>query len=583
MTDRLTNKTDPNYGAIKCAHCDVLHTRAAESVFPFTVAYKITGDRKYLNAAINVGNWLIKQQEEDGSWKETPEEWTGTSTDQLLMMVLAYQSISELLNETDIQSWKSSMKKSAEYLTGFMSPENASINYVATTTATLAAVSQVINDSKYLNRAKELAHRTISKMDEDGFINGEGGRAHLNKYGVDLGYDLEMSLWGLGYYAMLTGDSLVDQYVKMSIKNHIYFIYPDGSMDASWGIRSNKWTTYGGATSDGCQVLFALYSDEDPCYASASLKNLQFLRQSIKDGIVGYGPQHWEIFNTPPCIYPTFAKAKNLAMAYELESKEIREVGILPTEKIGWIKLFKTLDVVQVRTKNFMATITSYGYEDYKYKSKSKYMYRPSGGTISNLWVKGYGFLQASSVTEYSRPEPMHFPEAPGIKSLTPRIEYTDSLGYFTNLFEFDSRIEIEELNEDRFKITTAGELKDKNWLFGGVSYKIDYLFSDSKLDKEIILTYHDAWPEIEIIEPIINWNGMIFHQIDDRTILIAGKNKKFEFKLTGENGRLYIGKDTEKYWAPYPALKAYPLIISVPKPVEGFIQRLKYSIRIID
>ena len=79
-------------------------------------------------------------------------------------------------------------------------------------------------------------------MDEDGFINGEGGRSHTGKSGVDLGYDMEMSLWGLGYYARCSGDSVVDAAVRRSLENHLYFIYPDGSMDGSWGIRSNKWT-----------------------------------------------------------------------------------------------------------------------------------------------------------------------------------------------------------------------------------------------------------------------------------------------------------------------------------------------------
>ena len=101
----------------------------------------------------------------------------------------------------------------------------------------------------------------------------------------------------------------------------------------------------------------------------------------------------------------------------------------LPTQKINWIKKFKTLDLVEVRTKSFMSTITAYRYKDVSKGSKSKYMYRPTGGSISNLWLQDHGFLQASSQTEYIRWEPMHFPEAEGIKCLTPRIEFKDSIG----------------------------------------------------------------------------------------------------------------------------------------------------------
>ena len=169
---QITDKSDSNFGAIKCVHCNVLHTRAAETVYPFAVAYKITNDKKYLRAAINLGNWLIHRQENNGSWKETPEEWTGTTTDQLLMMTLAYPILKKNLPLDLQKSWIKSIKAAADYLYDVMKPEFASINYVATTSASLAAVYNLLKEEKYLLKAKKLAHRTISKMDEDGFIMG---------------------------------------------------------------------------------------------------------------------------------------------------------------------------------------------------------------------------------------------------------------------------------------------------------------------------------------------------------------------------------------------------------------------------
>ncbi|MFA7420118.1 MAG: hypothetical protein WCZ90_10575 [Melioribacteraceae bacterium] len=580
---QIHDSNDENYGALKCEYCNVLHTRAAEAIYPFMVMYKVSGDKKYHDAAIKLSQWLISQQQKDGSWKETPEEWTGTSTDQLLMMTLTYELIAKELGSDDKAAWKVSMEKAGDYLVRVMSPEFASINYVATTTATLASLHQVVPKNEYLNRAKVLAHRVISKMDEDGFINGEGGRSNNIKSGVDLGYDLEMSLWGLGYYAKLTKDELVNQYVKHALKNHLYFIYPDGSMDNSWGIRSNKWTNYGGATSDGCQVLFSMYSDDDPVYASAALKNLQFLKTCMKNGLVGYGSLHWEVFNKPLCIYPTFTKAKNIALAYMLESNAIKKSVLLPTEKPGWIKYFKTLDVVEVRTKNIMATITSYGYKDYKANAKSKYMYRPSGGAISNLWIKDHGYLQASSVTNYSRPEPMSFPEAPGIISLSPRIEFEDSVGYFTNLFEFDSKLEIQNSKKNIYSISATGELKDKFWYMGGVAYKYDYRFDDNSYTKTITLTYHDAKPLIKVIEPFVNYPGMTFIRKGNKKILIGAEKRKFEFTLIEGEAEIVLGRNSEKYWAPYPALKAFPIELVISKPVSGFTKKISYEVRIIE
>jgi hypothetical protein len=580
---QITKNGSPDCGALTCQNCNVLHTRAAESVYPFAVAYQITNKNRYLKAARNTASWLISQQETNGSWKETPEEWTGTTTDQLLMLLLAYEVISDRLSQQERENWLASMRKAADYLYEVMKPEFASINYVATTTATLAKVHQLTGVERYKQKAQELALRTVSKMDERGFINGEGGRGIGAKLGIDLGYEMEMSLWGLGLYAKITGDTLVNNRVRYALKDHLYFIYPDGSMDNSWGIRSNKWTMYGGATSDGCQVLLSLYADEDERYASASYKNLQFLRKNIlESGLVGYGPHHARVFETRPCIYPTFTKAKNLALAYQLEHKAIRTYAEIPSEEKGWIKYFENLDVVQVRTKNFMATITGYTYKDQKAGSKSKYMFRPNGGTISYLWVEGHGALQVSSVSEYSRPEPMSFPEAEGIRSLSPQIAYHDSTGYFTNLFEFDSRVKIETSENSNFIVKARGELKNRDWINGGVAYVITYTFADQFIEKKIDLTYHDAFPVVTIIEPFVMEPGMKVVSGDHATVHISGGKREFSLTYKGA-AKLVTGRHAEDYWTPYPAIKAFPVELDIAPPDKGFTQSVIYRISLKD
>ncbi|MET0464382.1 MAG: hypothetical protein ABW007_14550 [Chitinophagaceae bacterium] len=578
----MHDSADHNFGGIFCEHCNVWHTRAAEAVYPFTTAYLITKEERFKVAALNTANWLFKQQQANGSWKETPEEWTGTTTDQLLMLLLSYERLSSKFTSAEQQQWMGVMQRAAAYLDSVMRPEFASINYVATTTATLAKAGIVLSKPAYTKKAQQLARRTISKMDEDGFLNGEGGKSHGNKMGVDLAYNMEMSLWGLALYAKLTNDQLVYDKVKFALKNHLYFIYPDGSLDASWGIRSNKWTGYGSATSDGCQVLFSLLADEDPAYAAAAYLNLQYLRKNFAGDLLGYGPQYAEVFNKPPCIYPTFAKAKNLAMAYMYETKESRPLQLIPSQQERWLKHFPTLDVVEVRTKNFMATITAYRYKDQLTGSKGKYMFRPDGGTISHLWAKGHGFLQASSPTIYTRPEPMSFPEAPGVKPLTPRIEYEDTTGYFTNLFEFDARLKIDSIRGRQYSVDAAGELKDKNWLAGGVGYRMKYLFTDTSLQKTVQLIYHDAWPVIKIIEPFVLEGGMKVSAIDDRTVLLSAGKKQWRFSLISGLARIKICDQPENYWAPYPAFKACALVLEVPAGVVDQASEIVYRLSVI-
>lgn len=276
------DKQSVDYGAIDCPYCKLYHTRAAEAVFPFAFEYKLTRNKTYLTAAINVGNWLIKQQRQDGAWLETPEEWTGTTTDQALMMALAYPIVKPYLTKKEALLWLNAIEKAGDYLAKVMSPQFASINYCATTTATLMCISKLVHKSTYVDKAYTLAHQIIAKMDNDYFLAGEGGRVFGVKYGVDLGYNLEMSLWGLALYSRFANDRIVDDYVEKSLNKHLGFIYPDGSMDASWGIRSNKWTCFGSGTSDGCQILFSLFMDRNAQCRTAAIRNIQFLETCMQ-------------------------------------------------------------------------------------------------------------------------------------------------------------------------------------------------------------------------------------------------------------------------------------------------------------
>lgn len=557
-------------GALSCPHCHVRHTRAAEAVWPMAWQYTATGEARHLRALRALAAWLFRQQQPDGSWKETPEEWTGTTTDQLLMLVLAFREVSAQFDEPERQAWRQAIAGAADYLARVMSPEFASINYVATTAASLAAAHTLVPKPAYLDQARALARQTVALLDEDGFLDGEGGKCHDRKMGVDLGYALEMSFWGLGYYARLTGDRLVDDLVRSALRRHLPFIYPNGIMDGSWGIRSNKWTTYGSATSDGCQVLFALYADVDPAYATAGWRNLQYLRTCLRDGLVTYGPHHAAVLGQPPCIYPTFAKAKNLALALQLDPRPTRPLAPLPADRPGWQQHFPTLDLAVTRTRSFMATVTAYGYQDIAKGADSKYMFRPTGGALSCLWVEGIGLFQASSQTEYHRWEPMHFPPAEGVRPLTPRIEFTRGPHYFTNLFEFDGRLRAESPHPGRFAVSTYGQLKDRRWHYGGVSYRLTHVLEDESLTKEITLHYRGAAPEVRLVEPIIRHDGTTFRQTDRLTIEIRTARRLVRLRLAPGPASLAVGPDADKHWSPYPALQATPLVITVPAPEAG-------------
>ena len=106
---QISDPSSLDFWAIRCDFCHVYHTRAAEAVYPFAVVYEQTGDKKYLSAAVRLGNWLIRQQLPASEWKETPEEWTGTTADQLLMMAAAFPIIADELKEPERDVWRDSI------------------------------------------------------------------------------------------------------------------------------------------------------------------------------------------------------------------------------------------------------------------------------------------------------------------------------------------------------------------------------------------------------------------------------------------------------------------------------------------
>ena len=215
-------------------------------------------------------------------------------------------------------------------------------------------------------------------------------------------------------------------------------------------------------------------------------------------------------------------------------------------------------------------------------KEKSKYMFRPSGGSVSNLWVDGYGLLQASSQTFYARWEPMSFPVVDTVICFTPRIEYRNKEGYFTNLFEFDGLMYAGRETDGGFSVRTVGELRDKYWLAGGIGYQLKHTMRDNKIIKTVDLIYHDSRELIALVEPFIQWEGMQVTQVDERTVSITTPKKEFELKILEGNAKLILGRNEKHYWFPYPALKAYPVELEVEPPQSGFTQRVSYRISVV-
>ncbi|MCX6322503.1 MAG: hypothetical protein NTX93_11985 [Bacteroidia bacterium] len=572
LSTQINDPTDPNFGALVCPSSNPenhpIHSRAAEAVYPFAIAWKLTGKVKYRDAAIRLGNWLIKIQETSGKkaggWSEAwpdPEQkgWFGTTTDQLISMAGAFPVLQAYLNSSEIEKWNSSIERAAEFVR-MNFPLGSNINYNATGAATLVFAYNVVKNPResWLIKADSLMNiNTLKFIDRQNLLSGEG-------MGVDEGYDIAQSIGYIALYGILKNDFRIKQIAADLLKTHYLFVYPNGSVDNSWGTRSYKWSYESGTkTAPGVYFSFALLAEMDPKFNTAGLKCLKYLNQKcIRDGWISYGP-HAKNHKTssPPCNYSTFARAQSLALAIEYGAKaKIKEP--FPVQEQNWYKFFPDIKVAVIRTDKIMATVSAYG-EIGRYPRESVCR----GGSISNLWYEGFGengFMQSSSTSSYKRIEPMHMPNEKDLLPLTARIEFNIDSSYYSNIFEAKATMNVVK-EADNIRVTTTGNMQSINGYKSKVNYSLTNRFYDSYLTKEITVKGNSQ--AFRIIEPIVKDQGSTFYLKNDSTVIIKTTSSKTEWELKITNStisyKLTLGTDTEKYWCPFPAVEAYPIIIS--------------------
>ena len=142
------------------------------------------------------------------------------------------------------------------------------------------------------------------------------------------------------------------------------------------------------------------------------------------------------------------------------------------------------------------------------------------------------------------------------------------------------SHLRFEE-DENIVKITTNGELSDEQFLPGGVAYRYDYQMTKNSLKKIVTLRYHDRKPDVAIVEPIVLSEGVTIKKQSDTEVQIASPKKTITLRVEGENAELVMGEDAERFWFPFPGLKAYPVKITIKTPKDGFQEQVTLTYEI--
>jgi hypothetical protein len=570
INTQISDTADPDHGALVCPSknpdSQKIHSRAAEAMYPLAIAFKHTGNVRYKDAAIKLGNWLVSIQEisgeKIGGWSEDwpdPEQknWYGTTTDQLISLAGAYSILKPFLSKSERSTWNFSMEKAADFIVRLF-PIGGNINYSPTGAATLLLTHSVSDKPKmeWLLKADTLMiMNTLPFIDRTNLLTGEG-------MGIDGGYNIAQSIGYIALYGILKKDEHVRKVAADLLVEQFRFVYPNGSVDNSWGTRSFKWLYESGTkTAPGVYFSFALLADMDPRFNTAGLKCLDYLNQSsIENGWITYGPHAGNHeTSSPPCNYSTFARAQSLALAAEYGRKPLGNEPF-PAQELNWYRFFPSLNLTLVRTKHIMATISAYGaIGRYKRAAVSR------GGSITNLWFEGFGkngFLQSSSTGSYQRLEQRHMPIEKELLPLTPRIEFGSDSTYFSNIFEEQGKMTSEK-KKDHFYVRTDGKMRNISGLSSNIDYTLVNMIYDDHLCKEY--SVNGGAQAFQIVEPIVCDKDTRFRLKNDSTVLITNSQKTvWELRILNSTVpyTLSLGIKAEQYWSPFPGVDAFPILI---------------------
>jgi len=478
-------------GGILCPACARVHGRIIDAVYPLLFMADKTNNQEYVDAAIKIFQWTEENVSmPDGSWVNDVNVcmWKGTTVFAAIALTEALMHHGHLLDKKTYEAWKERVAKAAIYIYKVFHINFANINYPVTSTYALALMGKFLDNPKYIEKGKKMAHQSLNWFTpKDNFLFGEGRNNHpdaqKNIYHVDLGYNVEESLPALVLYGKLMNDNEVLDVVTRSLKTHAEFMLPDGSWDNSWGTRNFKWTYWGSRTSDGCQPAYALLAQEVPGFYDLAYLNTELLNKCTSNNLL-YGGPHYTHHDILPCVHHTFAHSKALATilhhANEIAPVQTNEKATIPREKEYGVKKFDDIKTWLISKGEWKGTVTAY---DINYRNTGGHV---SGGALSMLWHKKVGPIVAASMVRYQLWENMNMQMEKGesYRPLTPRFETVIDGVTYTNLCDFNARVTHEEHNEKIVFYVSASLVDEKQHQVpsGPIRCDIFYEFYHNKL-----------------------------------------------------------------------------------------------------
>jgi len=572
------------YGGILCPACVLIHGRCGDAVYPLLRMARTTGDSKYLRAAVLVHDWSERQvSRSDGSWVNdvTLSSWKGITVFHTIALAEALQHHGLLLDTSTRRRWTERLALAAKFLDSFMTMQTGNINYPMTSSFCFAIVGQVLEDPRYLDRARQMAHASLEYFTPNGLLFGEGhpqtAVTAKKCRPVDLGYNVEESLPSLALYALVTNDKPVLEQVIAALRTHMEFMLPDGGWDNSWGSRNYKWTWWGSRTSDGCHPAYALLSQHEPTFREVAWRNLEMMAACTHNGLL-YGGPHYFAHGDLPCVHHTFTHAKALATVLDRGGADVQPVQrlSLPRDEAYGLKSYPEIGTRLAAIGDWRATITEYDWEYVEHVQSgggSAGGGHASGGALSLLFHRGLGPILVSSMTEYQAIEISNqqahrdYPHM----TLTPRIECVSDRVY-TSLSDFEAALTTtstpQRITFDASgRLLTAAHTPAPN---GEVHYHLVYGLTGATV--EIVASTDAAGPApLRFILPVVSPHNEAVEQIDRKTVRIAKRNGQLVVRTDAPQG--FEAPTKERTFNLVPGFQCLPLAIVLRPGKEARIE----------
>jgi hypothetical protein len=585
LASQVTTIRDPAWhGGMLCPACALIHGRCGDAVYPLLRMARVTGDPKYTQAALLVHEWSEQQvSRHDGSWVNDVNlsSWKGITVFHAIALAEALHQHGSLLDATTRSRWTDRLARAAKFLDGFINIETGNINYPVTGAFCFAICGQVLEEPRYLERARQLAHTSLEYFTPNGLLFGEGHPLKLVSAKkcrpVDLGYNVEESLPSLALYALAANDQPVLNQVITALRAHMEFMLPDGAWDNSWGTRNYKWTWWGSRTSDGCHPAYVLLAKYEPQFREVALRNLELMAACTHNGLL-YGGPHYFAHGDLPCIHHTFTHAKALATVLDRADRNfVPEPRLsLPRDEPYGLKSYPEIGTQLAAIGKWRATVTEndWEYVEHVQAGGASGGGHASGGALSLLFHRDLGPILVASMTEYRAVEITNqqahrdYP----FMTLTPRIECTAGEAVYTSLSDLSAALAATKSQEQitfdaRGRLLTDAHQSVPN---GDVNYHFIYRLSESAV--EIMANVNTAGPApTRFILPVVSQHDEEVEFPDSKTVRIAKKGGRLVLRTDSSHG--FDTQSTERTFNLVPGFECLPLAITLQPGKEAWIK----------